>query len=86
MIGPHQNLHGSRDFTTHLSGWFVIHGLRHAIFNLYKLRIIEELLIIKVRKMRAIKYYWLAGAYIYILKSYTKQNETNSKVQVMLLL
>jgi len=26
MVGAHQNLNGSRDLTTPLSGWFAIHG------------------------------------------------------------
>jgi len=34
MVGAHQNLNGSRDLTTPLSGWFVIRGLQLAAKNL----------------------------------------------------
>jgi len=35
VVGAHQNLYGSRDLTTPLSGWFVIHGLALAVVNLF---------------------------------------------------
>jgi len=34
MVGAHQNLNGSRDLTTPLSGLFAIHGLALATINL----------------------------------------------------
>jgi len=35
MVGAHQNLNGSLDLTTLLSGMFVIHGLALATVNLH---------------------------------------------------